>query len=385
MIKLPFRISADSLKETYQQVRRTMSGSENIIFEAMNAITNNRRNPFIPPSSLNEYNSKHIEIEAVLAYPAAGRGIETAMRLMEEIMVRVGRLGGIPGYSTHDLRDKMTFRTDTSRTAIILTDELHWAAKWDIDKQSDKIFLDIYSKEKGEIVPTYLVRYVDYAILAYQEKINIVALALLSITIEATLRDVLANKGYAFDRASSPVDIYGFARADVGVLGNAYTLTFKDSVPLSPTDFLSTHGSNSVEIEIRRNINSNRNRIDLLLRDPHDLIDHWSTNTIVQAAATKRVNGLGEALNIARNVERFITPGTLLEDFDEVIKVIRNNLVHLSGDALNTPLPMFNDRSPTNLFTLQNFLDDDELVYDFIRNVPRFIREQYNDLRKSGS
>jgi hypothetical protein len=209
-------------------------------------------------------------------------------------------------------------------------------------------------------------------------------LALLSIAIEATLRDVLASKNYSFDRSSSPVDIYGFARADVGVSGNAYTLTFKEPMPLSPTDFLSTHGGKNVEIEIRRNINSNRSRVDLLVKDPQDLIDYWSTNTIVQAAATKRVNGLGEALNIARNIERFINPSILLPDFDEVIKVIRNNLVHLSGVALNTHLPMFDYRSPVNAFTLQDFLEDDELVYDFVVNVPRFISGQYNELRRAG-
>ncbi len=137
-----------------------------------------------------------------------------------------------------------------------------------------------------------------------------------------------------------------------------------------------------IYIEIRRNINSNRNRVDLLVRDPRDLIDHWSTNAIVQPAI-RRVNGLGEALNIARNIERFINPRVLLEDFDEVIKVIRNNLVHLSGAALNTHLPMFDYRSPTNIFTLQNFLEDDELVYDFVTNVPRFISGQYNELRRA--
>jgi hypothetical protein len=389
MIKLPFRISGDSLKETYNQVRSAMSNNEHIIFQAMNTITLGRRKPFIPPSDVNEYNQKHREIEEILAYPVAGRGIETAMCLMEEIVLMVRPSGGVPGYSTHDLLDRMRFRTTTPRTSIFLTDELHWAVRWDththtaILEKPDKVFLDIYSNDMGEIVPSYLAKYVDYAILAYQEKINIVALALLSITIEATLRDVLANKGYSFDRGGSPMDIYGFARAEVGVSGNAYTLTFREPMPLSPTDFLSAHGGNSIEIEIRRNINANRNRVDLLVRDPRNLIDYWSTNIVVQSA-TRRVNGLGEALNIARNVERFINPRVLLEDFDEVISVIRNNLVHLSGDALNTPLPMFNYRSPTNTFTLQNFLEDDELVYDFVTNVPRFISGQYNDLRRVG-
>jgi hypothetical protein len=172
MIKLPFRISAESLKETYNQVRGTMSGNENIIFEAMNSITLGRSNTFVLPSDINEYEQKHREIEGILAFPYAGRGIETAMRLMEEIILRVNPLGGVPGYSTHDLLDRMKFRTTTPRTTITLTEDLHWAANWDIATHTatteapDKVFLDIYSKDMGEIVPKYLAKYVDYAILA---------------------------------------------------------------------------------------------------------------------------------------------------------------------------------------------------------------------------
>lgn len=389
MIKLPFRISSDSLKETYNQVRRAMRGSEDIIFEAMNSVTMERNNTFIQPTHINEYAQKHLEIEEILGFPYAGRGIETAMRLMEEIVLRVRPLGGVPGLSTQDLLDRMRFKTITPRTTIFLTEDLHWAARWDINinpttiEKPDKVFLDIYSRDMQEIVPSYIARYVDYAILAYQEKINIVALALLSIAIEVTLRDVLANRGYSFDRGGSSVDIYGLTKADVSVSGNAYTLSFNESMPLSTTDFLSAYNGKSIEVEVRRSINSSKNRVDLQIISPQGgLIDYWSTNTIVQAAS-RRVNGLGEALNIARNVERFINPRVLLPDFDEVIKVIRNNLVHLSGTALNTPLPMFNYRSPINTFTLQNFLEDDELVYDFVTNVPRFISGQYNELRRA--
>jgi hypothetical protein len=35
-------------------------------------------------------------------------------------------------------------------------------------------------------------------------------------------------------------------------------------------------------------------------------VDHWSSNAVVQAAVTKNIGGLGEALEIARDVERII-------------------------------------------------------------------------------
>src|SRR5437868_15150778 len=111
MMKLPFRISAESLKETYNQVRIMMNGNENIIFEAMNALSLERNSSFSLPIDSNEYEQKHREIEERLEHPAFGRGIETAMRLMEEIILKVRPLGGVPGYSTHDLLEKMKFRT----------------------------------------------------------------------------------------------------------------------------------------------------------------------------------------------------------------------------------------------------------------------------------
>jgi hypothetical protein len=49
----------------------------------------------------------------------------------------------------------------------------------------------------------------------------------------------------------------------------------------------------------------------------------------------------------------------------------------------NTHLPMFDERSLSGNFTLQNFLEDAELMYDFIVSVPRFISEQFNKLRSA--
>ena len=361
MIRLPFRISAAHLKETYQKVRQAMVGNENVIFESMSAVTAGRRNPFLPAMDPREYEQKHREIEAWLEYPAVLGGIEVAMRLMEEIVMRVKPFGGVGRYSLSDLLDLMAFGTSTQGAVIFLTDDLCWAAGWAVDihtvssGEQRRVSLDIHSSACGEIVPSYLVRYVHSAILVYQERMYSVAIALLAIAIEATLRDVLAARGYSFDPSASSVDIFEFSKAKVGVLDDRYTLALQQPMPMSPADFSSTFGSSGIEVEIRRNL-SPKKRIDLLIKAPEDFIDYWSTATIVQAKASKRVNGLGEALNIARNKEGFLSSKVLPEDFDEVIKAIRNNLVHLSGQALDTHLSMFDERSPSNRFTLQDFL-----------------------------
>jgi hypothetical protein len=86
---------------------------------------------------------------------------------------------------------------------------------------------------------------------------------------------------------------------------------------------------------------------------------------------------LGEALDIARKKEGFLTPDLLPTDFDEVIKIVRNNLIHLSSEALNTPL---NNLDPTGEFNLGTFIERADCVYDLLRNISIFINEQYIQL-----
>lgn len=81
-------------------------------------------------------------------------------------------------------------------------------------------------------------------------------------------------------------------------------------------------------------------RIDLQIKAPQPLHEHGSTSKVA-AQAVKTVGGLGAALEIARNREGCVTPEDLAEDFDKVLQAVRNNLVHLSGEALNTPLSQF--------------------------------------------
>ena len=78
-----------------------------------------------------------------------------------------------------------------------------------------------------------------------------------------------------------------------------------------------------------------------------------------------------------------ITGADLAVDLDEVLQAIRNNLVHLSGDALSTPLPRYDFLKPG--FALRDFLEDERLVHDFVTAIPRFVTSQYVRLRRAGS
>src|SRR5205085_2786123 len=96
------------------------------------------------------------------------------------------------------------------------------------------------------------------------------AIALLSIAVEGTLRDVLVTKGYTFKQGASSVDIFNYAKVNIAVHANtSYLLTVLQPVPKLPNEFLiSTNGSPTVEIEIRRKINQRKNRTDVEIKVP---------------------------------------------------------------------------------------------------------------------
>lgn len=169
---------------------------------------------------------------------------------------------------------------------------------------------------------------------------------------------------------------------DVDVVKNLYTIAFPDPMPKPPSDFsTSVQGNTPLEVKIRRK--SHNTQFDLLIRTAPALIEHWSSANVSQPAQ-KSIGGLGEALTIARNREGLIGPEDLTPDFDSVVQTVRNNLIHLSGDALSTPLPEFASLTVDRHFTLQDFLQADDLVYDLVTNVADFVNGQYVKLRQSG-
>jgi hypothetical protein len=383
-MNLLFHITADSLKVTYGRMKNVLQGHDMLIFNAMASATEDRRHQFVPPLNQSEYEQKHAEIEKMLSYPGVLRGTELAFRLMEEVLNHILQSGGLPGTNTDDLMDAISFSTNQD-ALIRLNPQLRWMVEWAMELKGTEIeapvFLDVYDKNLGTIVPNYVVEYISTSIYAYKQGMYATSVALLTIALEATLRDVLATKGYVFDIGASPVDVYPYVNASVGVDGDHYTLTFRDPMPKSPAELsASAGGQPSVEIRIRRLIKPWKKRTDLAIITPPILLDHWSSRIPVQQAQ-RSVSGLGEALDLSRNKENLLTPYDLPLDLDEVILAVRNNLIHLSGDALTTHLTMIDAQGD---FTLGDFLDNDQMVFDLIVDIPRVINQLYIDLREKG-
>jgi hypothetical protein len=331
-MNLLFHITADSLKVTYGRMKNVLQGHDMLIFNAMASATEDRRHQFVPPLNQSEYEQKHAEIEKMLSYPGVLRGTELAFRLMEEVLNHILQSGGLPGTNTDDLMDAISFSTNQD-ALIRLNPQLRWMVEWAMELKGTEIeapvFLDVYDKNIG----------------------------------------------------ASPVDVYPYVNASVGVDGDHYTLTFRDPMPKSPAELsASAGGQPSVEIRIRRLIKPWKKRTDLAIITPPILLDHWSSRIPVQQAQ-RSVSGLGEALDLSRNKENLLTPYDLPLDLDEVILAVRNNLIHLSGDALTTHLTMIDAQGD---FTLGDFLDNDQMVFDLIVDIPRVINQLYIDLREKG-
>ncbi|HTJ50578.1 MAG TPA: hypothetical protein VL443_14050 [Cyclobacteriaceae bacterium] len=105
------------------------------------------------------------------------------------------------------------------------------------------------------------------------------------------------------------------------------------------------------------------------------------TFDFIERKKTNYIGGLGTAIDRARNREAFLTPANLVTDMDIVITTIRNNLVHLSEEAFNTPLPEFNSLSTSGNYLLKDFINSPMMVFDLIRSVTLCVDAMYKELR----
>lgn len=383
MNNIIFRIPPKQRVSTYKKVRAQLNGYDEIIFASMRQVGRQIEVDFQPPGSANEYGDKHREIEKYLGSAVLG-GVNVAMLLMEEIFQQIQARGGLPRIHDDDLLDNMAFSDEDTNVSIRLTQDLRWAVVWKIrvpdSEELTLIVLDAYSRLWGEIVPPYIIEYINTAINAFKARNNLAATALASIVMEATLRDVLIANGVVYDPFASRGDVYAYVTAEVTEQAGFYKLAFVTPMPKAPSDFASSaDATGKITIRARRTGKLNKKRIDLQIKAPPSLLDFWSSNHIVQRAGD-RVGGLGEALDIAR-ARGFLSRAILPEDFDDVIKTVRNHLVHLSGRALEDPLPQLRNRGVNRL---GDFVNDNAKVFDLLRSIIESANELYNGLRQAG-
>lgn len=372
-MKLSIDISPKELSRCYQDLKSLLKGNDQIIFDAMVAASDQVGVPFQPPKDASEFPQKYLEIERRLNSRAVLRGVEVGLTLIDEVASRV-KNGDAPTVSFDSVLDTINLVPNTG-FELFLSPQLVWSARW----RDEGIVLGIHERAHGEIIPSYVFEYINNSIAAYKNGLHFAAAAMISIVVEATLRDMLIACGYSYVPHASPVDVYKLSNAKVGVENHKYTISFPNPMPKALADFQAATGGNEIDVEIRRIIKQKSDgtqRVDLVLINPPQLIDHWSTDQI-QQVAQKSIGGLGAALDIARNKEGILSASDLPTDFDKVIQIVRNNLIHLSGDILTTPLPDF----PHPHDTLLGFLQDAGMIADLIGLVTQFVNQQYLKLK----
>lgn len=159
---------------------------------------------------------------------------------------------------------------------------------------------------------------------------------------------------------------------------------FLDATSLAPGAFNASFPGGSAETKVRRVLKGPSGaRVDLNVRAAHPFHDPWS-NARVETAGVRSIGGLGAALDVARKSRAQHYSRRPCGRYDEVLQAVRNNLVHLSGTALDTTLPPYDSLKNGGGFTLRDFLDNEGLVQDFVFAISRFVTDQYVELRSSG-
>lgn len=388
-MKYPVHVSGRVLEQKLDAVLELLGGSQNLLFAAMARLTAGTPSPFIAPTDPTEFGRKRNEIARIFQSPMMLRGLEIALHLFEEVYLHVDAQGGVPGSRPQDLLDLLHIETEQPDEIVSLSKDMRWIVEWPVRLPASgpetHMSCEWFARPWGAVVPPYVVNYLSSAATARRQKRNDAAVALLSIAAEATLRDVLSSHGYSFAHGAISKDVYAYSNAQItaDIAAGTYILKFHDAMPLGVTDFGSSFAGASVDIKLKRvPKNASGTRIDLNIVAPNPLHEHWTTATVVTPGAPT-VGGLGAALDIARNQVACVTAEDLALDFDEVLQAVRNNLVHLSGAALDTPLPHFDFLKSG--FALRDFLLDDLLVQDFVAAISRFVTVQYVGLRRSGT
>ncbi len=200
------------------------------------------------------------------------------------------------------------------------------------------------------------------------------ACALMTIAMEATLRDILATRGYSYVTGANSDDQYAFANAvvDVNAQRDKFTISFAEGNIRSITEYCTENTvTTSQNIRIKRKKYGRDGKFELSIRNCDGLIDYFSPNEVA-TPGQKTISGLGAALDIARNREEIIEVTLLPQDMDIIFTGIRNNLIHLSGVGLSTA--QVQDQM------LEEFVNDRNKVFDLISFVPQFINAKYREL-----
>tara|TARA_R110002049_G_scaffold13868_1_gene59803 strand:- start:3609 stop:4742 length:1134 start_codon:yes stop_codon:yes gene_type:complete len=356
----------DSLVELY--------ASDNMkILNAANLALNNGLNPFVGNNGPIE--PQLATLRHKVRQTGGNQGRNSLILLVEALHLDLEQQGAI-GVSTNDFYEVLVFDIDKDLELKFLSNS-SWNLEWMLHTAQGDEYISIplrkASVSQNDIVPHYLIQYVNQAITAYENENYLTALSLISIALEGTLRDALIFKGYSYTYGVPTNDSYEIKNAEISTSQNGYNIEFQDAMPRLNNDFLSEVNQNAPHIVRVKRLQKNNNWF-LEIRDVDYLKDFWSSDVVNQHGQVN-ISGLGAALRVARDVNaaNILDATVLATDIDDVIQQVRNNLIHLSGDAITNTIAAVG-------MSLEDFASDQARVFDTISSISDAIDKLYSKI-----
>lgn len=317
-------------------------------------------------------------IEAKVKKTADGYGQKLLIKILEHLYDELQANGAI-GVTDANFLDctKITLQ-DGSEIQYTTSKKWRWIWKLEVDGNPGSVDLDIRTGNAApsEIVPGYILQYMQQGIVAFKSAKHAVAMSLMAIALEGTLRDALHTKGYSYQYGTPAQDVYEIKDMHVHKDASGYKVTFPDPMLKSHTDYLVAPGEPAYKTYKIKRVKKTNGSFILEIRGVTDLVDYWSSNQVT-ATGVKQVSGLGAALDIGRNHLNIITPIDIPEDLDKPIQAVRNNLIHLSGSSMSETVQQ--DINGNNI-TLSDFLNNKNRVFDAICTIGNSINTLYNKI-----
>lgn len=370
-------ITNDVITECFSSIRELYSRDPVKLLDAAHASTSGEQNAFaiIPGTSVDD------QIESLmkrLKKTADGYGQKLLIKIIEHLYHDL-LANGAKGVSNKDFLDRAKIiLQDDSEIRYEAIKKWHWEWKLDVNGNPNSVDLDIRlgAPLSKDIVPHYILQYIQQAIFAFKTGKHAVAMSLIAIALEGTLRDALNEKGYSYQNGTPSQDVYEIKEMHVHKDSSGYKVTFPNSMPQPHTNYLAAPGDPVFQTYRIKRVRNQKGKFILEIRDTMDLLDYWSSDQIT-TQGVKQVGGLGAALEIGRNHLNIITPIDIPGDLDKPIQAIRNNLIHLSGQSM---LEVVQQDSNGQNITLADFLNNKNRVFDAICSIGNSVNTIYNKI-----
>ncbi|MBL3547329.1 hypothetical protein [Chryseobacterium sp. KMC2] len=368
------KITNDLIAACFFKLRTLYSNDLIKLLQAAQTATLGERSAFVVGPG--DTNQQIDIIETRIKRIADSYGQKLLIKIIECLYEDLQINGAIGVTNTDFLACSKITLQDGSQLQYKAVKKWHWVWNLEVDGNPGLVDLDIRigNNTPGEIVPEYILQYIQQGVAAFKSGKPAVAMALMTIGLEGTLRDALETKGYSYQYGTPSQDVYERVNMDIHKDPTGYKVTFPHSMPRVHSDYLSNPGDPTYKrVRIKRVKQPDGNFI-LEIKNIGDLFDYWSSDQIT-TTGTAQVSGLGAAINIGRNLLGIITPIDIPEDLDRPIQAVRNNLIHLSGNSMSE---VVQQDTVGNDITLKEFLIDRNRVFDAVCTIGNSINMLYN-------